>query len=335
MGEIYTISPSGLDVFLNCPRKYHFEYTAEIPEPQNVEKTSLQWLGANERGTMIHRAMELYVTNVIVPISEKLDTAEAVHGSVDEANIVAELDAIIFLEVEFENAWKQAVVEMENALQKKSKEALIVPLSAKEKELSEAKTDCEAAIKYMLGKMVERKQYPIAAELKFGKRKSETEGEALILSKVGEEDIAICGLIDRVDYDTTNGQYIVVDYKTGSFDKKKKLRSNGRDDLLQDRMYALAFEKMHAGKLVAGSRYVFPSDNNQEIFEEMDSTSKAIFVDRFWNEIKEIRTRQDKACKGNEVDYPDCEYTCRYCNYAKLCEACDELEAKTMAMVTD
>lgn len=326
--EILTISPSAIDVFLGCPRKYHFRYTAKISEPELREKSSLQWLGSDERGTMMHRAMELYVSNVILPISGRLDTIEAPHGSADEAKLVTALDAITFAESDFQMVWTQAVKEIEEELQKKSTEALTVPVSAKEKELAEAETDCRDAILYLIQMMKLRHQYPVSVEMKFGKRRSEEDGEELPITRDGEDDFAICGSIDRVDYDTTTGKYIVVDYKTGSIDKKRKLRAGGRDDLLQDRVYALAFEKMHPGKEVAASRYVFPSCDNQEIYEEMNAESKSAFEDRLWEEINAIRAKVDKACKGNKTEFPDCENTCKYCGYAELCDACDVLDAQ-------
>lgn len=323
-----TLSPSGLDVFIGCPRKYHYRYTANIHEPEIDQKTSLQWLGPNERGTMIHRAMELYTIACIFPLSHKLGSEDAPPGSVEEDKIVTALNTVIFEEKDFKKAWEQAVKEIEIELQKKSVEALIIPVSAKEKELSEAEVDCRNAIIYLLDKMKERHQYPVEAEMKFGKRKDE-DGKELIVSKSGEESFAICGSIDRVDYDVITKKYIVVDYKTGKIDKKRKLREGGRDDLLQDRMYALAFELLNPGKEVSTSRYVFPAEDNQEIVENMTASSKKIFIDRLWDEVNKIRSKVDKCCKGNEAEYPDCEYTCKYCSYNELCIASDELEVLT------
>ncbi|MGN0438048.1 MAG: RecB family exonuclease [Lachnospiraceae bacterium] len=328
--EILSISPSGLNVFLSCPRKYHFKYTAHISEPELSEKTSLQWLGPNERGTMIHRAMELYVDQVICPLSTQLDTPKVAKGSVEETKLVASLDAISFLEEDFQTAWKQAVEEIESELQKKSQEAFVIPLLAKEKELAEAETDCRNAIQYMLEKMKERHQYPVRTEMKFGKGR-DGEGDVLLVKRKDEEDFAICGSIDRVDYDIATGNYIVVDYKTGKSDKQRKLRKGGRDDLLQDRLYAYAFETLNPGKEVAASRYVFPAEDNQEIYETMTKAGKEAFVDRLWSEITKIRQKEDKACRGNEAGYPDCEATCRYCGYEELCIASDALAAEMEA----
>lgn len=319
--EILTISPSALDVYISCPRKYHYRYTAKIAEPELEEKSGLVWLNAAEKGTLIHRAMELYVINVILPKSQKLDTTEAPHGSSEEAKIVKDLDNIELKESDFQAAWQQAVKEMEKELSVVNYEAQIIPISAKEKELSEAKKYCEEAIIYMLSKMKERHQYPVNVEMKFGRRRDEDEGQELILKKEGNKEFALCGSIDRVDYDVNTGKYIVVDYKTGNIDKKRKLREGGRDDLIQDRVYAMAFEEMNPGKEVAQSRYVFPASYNQEIEETMTDDSKKAFVERLWGIIDSISKKVDKACMGDTNNYPDCEDTCKYCAYAGLCVA--------------
>lgn len=322
--EIYTVSPSGVDTFLGCPRKYHYKYTAGITEPDNKEKTSLQWLNLNEKGTMIHRAMELYVLDTICPLSAQLGTSEVPMGSVQEKKIEDALDKISFDDAKFEKVWGEAVEEMCLELRKRSIELLEVPVTAKEKELAENKQDCKDALIYLIQQMKLNRQYPVLVEKKFGRRRGE-ETEPLVIQKAGEEDFAICGSIDRVDYDIKSGKYVVIDYKTGNPDKKRKLRKDGRDDLLQDRLYTLAFETLYPDKEVIASRYIFTSADNQEIYEDKTPGSKAKFIERLWEEVNAIRSKADVTCKNNETKYPDCEETCSYCGYADLCEAHDEL----------
>lgn len=324
--EILNISPSALDVFISCPRKYHYRYTAKIAEPELEEKSSLIWLNTAEKGTMIHRAMELYVINVILPLSGKLDTSEAPHGSNEEKEIVTALDNLTFEENDFQAAWEQAVKETEESLSEMNFEAQIIPVSAKERELAEAEQICKSAIEYMLEQMKMRKQYPVKVEMKFGKRGNEDEGETLIIKRDGEEDFAICGSIDRVDYDVNNGKYIVIDYKTGKIDNKLKLRKGNRDDLIQDMVYAVAFEAMNQGKEVFESRYIFPASDNQEIYESITDERKEEFLDRLWGIIRSIRNKGDEACMNNIEKYPDNEYTCKYCAYAELCMAYSDLK---------
>lgn len=320
--DAFTISPTGLDTFIGCPRRYHFKHTAKISEPKTKEKTSMEWLGADEKGTLVHRVMELYVNEAILPISQNLGTSEVQQGSDVEKKLVSALNGIMFAEKLFQTVWSQAIMETEQALAQQSYEAVAVPLSAKEKEMAELEAECRGAIAEMLIKMKKNQQYPVMTEKKFGVQRDGT-GTALILKMQGREDIGICGSIDRVDYDVTTGSFIVIDYKTGSIDKKRKMRAGARDDLLQDRMYALALETMYPDKKVSGSSYIFPASGNQEIQENMTEESKEAFRQRLWAEADAIREKKDVICRGHSKEYPDWDNTCKYCGYVELCEVLD------------
>ena len=105
---------------------------------------------------------------------------------------------------------------------------------------------------------------------------------------------------------------------------------NGRDDLIQDRIYAMVLETLHSDWKVTASRFIFTSYGNQEIYEEMTDDSKKAFKERFLDEIKNIREKKDIACKDNQDDFPDCEYTCKYCGFKELCTAYDEMASKSV-----
>jgi hypothetical protein len=204
--------------------------------------------------------------------------------------------------------------------------------------MAEYEESCRGAIAYLLEEMKRNRQYPVMTEQKFGRydhMNEETGEESLedsmantkeaVLKFGGEEDISIRGIIDRVDYDANTDSYIVVDYKTGKIENKRKLRKNGRDDLIQDRIYAMVLEVLHPDKTVTASRFIFTSYGNQEIYEKMTPESKAAFKKRFLEDIKKIREKKDIACKGNQDDFPDCMDTCSYCGFKELCAAYDEM----------
>lgn len=323
--KLFTISSSGLDVYLGCPRRYHLKYTAGISEPETKQKTSMEWLGANERGTLIHRVMELYVNEALLPVSEKLGTEEIPHLSDREKQAVDKLNSLEPDDGQFLCAWEQAVREIEEEMRKHSYEATVVPLPAKEMELEEIRRICRDAIDSLYERMKADHQYPVMTEKKFGLQRDGS-GEEMILTEDGKEEFGICGSIDRVDYDAGSGTYVVIDYKTGNIEKKRQLRTGTRDDLLQDRMYALALEKMEPGKQVTAGRYIFPSSGNEEIYGEMTDEGKEAFRKRLWDSVEKIRFHRDKVCRNDKMQYPDWEETCKYCGYAELCEACDSLE---------
>ncbi len=336
--KVITISASGLGEFLECPRKYYYGYMAGIQAPDDSDKTSLKWLAANEKGNLVHKAMQLYVDEVILPISQKLGTDEAPKGSDAEKEIVEKLDALEFDENAFQGIWEKAVEFIEKDIQKGSyDEPVEVPLTAKEKELSENEEDMRRAVKNLIQKMKENRQYPIFAEMPFGKVKREGEEEPdpeMIIEREGNQ-FAIRGFIDRVDYDVSSGKFVVVDYKSGKIENKSKLRRGDRDDLLQDWIYALAFEKLFPDREVVSSRYIFTSSNNLEITANMTKEKKKQFEDRMFAEIERIESRKDIACKDQEKDFPDWENTCKYCDFKELCEAHDELNKAGDESTTD
>ncbi len=336
--NMITISASGLGEFLACPRKYYYGYMARIQAPDDKDKTGLKWLEANEKGNLVHKAMQLYVDEVILPISQKLGTDEAPKDSDAEKEIIAKLDALDFDENVFQDIWKRAVEYIEKDMQKGGyDEPVVVPLTAKEKELSENEEDMRRAVKNLIQKMKENRQYPICAEMPFGTVKREGEEEPapeMVMEREGSQ-FALRGFIDRVDYDVSSGKFVVIDYKSGKIENKSKLRQGDRDDLLQDWIYALAFEKLFPDREVVSSRYIFTSSNNREITAEMTKENKKQFEDRLFAEIKRIESKKDTVCKANEADFPDWVDTCKYCNYKKLCEAHDELNKAGDESTTD
>jgi len=127
-------------------------------------------------------------------------------------------------------------------------------------------------------------------------------------------DYPIDGFIDRLEQ-TPEGEYVVVDYKTGG--KNKKI--NKIWESLQLNIYCMAVkEKKEFGKLPKKAMffYVEKPENEQFFVYDVDPTQVEAARKKLEDYVKAIRSK--------EFDAKPEMFTCKFCSYADICD--DALE---------
>jgi DNA helicase-2/ATP-dependent DNA helicase PcrA len=114
------------------------------------------------------------------------------------------------------------------------------------------------------------------------------------------------GSIDRIDK-TPDGEYIIIDYKTGKTTlSKKKMKED-----VQLALYCLAVKEKY-GKLPvqAGHFYVHPDQSEMRLVDVVEKEVDAV-VDRVKEAAKGILNEDFEIVK---------QPNCRYCDYGEICE---------------
>ncbi|MDC0522390.1 ATP-dependent helicase [Nitrosopumilus sp.] len=117
------------------------------------------------------------------------------------------------------------------------------------------------------------------------------------------------GVIDRLEK-TPEGEYVVIDYKTGG--KKKKVDARNSPQL---NLYALALkENPDYGKLPVKAVFFYvEKPEGEQLFEYEVEAEKV-------EEVKVILEGYVKAIKEKEFDATPEMFTCKWCQYSDICE---------------
>jgi ATP-dependent DNA helicase UvrD/PcrA len=115
------------------------------------------------------------------------------------------------------------------------------------------------------------------------------------------------GFIDRIEQ-TPDGEYVVVDFKTGS--KPSSLTKNAVLSDIQLNLYSLAIKEMF-GKLPQRASFYYIKDDKMIDYSPTEETV-GVFT--------EIATSIISAVCAERFDPTPSYQTCRFCDYADLCE---------------
>jgi DNA helicase II / ATP-dependent DNA helicase PcrA len=117
------------------------------------------------------------------------------------------------------------------------------------------------------------------------------------------------GVIDRVEK-TPDGEYVVVDYKTGG--KKKKVDATNS---VQLNLYSLALkENPDFGKYPVSAIFFYvEKPEGEQLFEYTVDADKV-------NEIKEILEGHVESIQNKEFDATPEMFTCKFCEYSDICD---------------
>ncbi len=178
-------SPTALETYAQCPRKYLFQRVLRLQEDERPER--IAEITARERGHLVHRVLERYV-------SEALETG-AVPGPDERWSAVqrARLLEICDEEIKIDQGRGITGGEVRTRL---LREELITEMVAF--------LDTDDALR------AERRSTPWAAEFKFG-----FDNSPALEGVLAGRALRLRGSVDRVDL-TDDGGILVIDYKGGS-----------------------------------------------------------------------------------------------------------------------
>lgn len=285
---IDSLSASSLTTFLECPRKYFFQYRAQLTPPEQIDYDRTIWLDPLNKGTFIHKVLEDYVYQGIIGDKER-----------------------VFKETLFQKLFEKICEKMVEKVPYLSRETY-------EMQRRHLLTDTRTSLKHLCDDIKKEGFMPVATELSFGMRGK----EMVELKLLNGETLKLQGAIDRVDK-LSDGTYRIVDYKTGKYANIKKKREQGADALIQDYLYAVVLEdlfKKHSA-IVSESRYDFPCDRQKHLVTAITAETKKGLFDQLAIITDKIRTGMYERCKSDPERYRNWETTCSYCNYETLCQA--------------
>ncbi len=285
---IDSLSASSLTTFLECPRKYYFQYRVQLTPPEQIAYDRTIWLDPLNKGTFIHKVLEDYVYQGIIKEKEKI-FRESLFQKLFEKNCQKMVDKVPYL--------SQATYEIEHR---------------------HLLADTRSCLSQLCDDMKQEAFIPVATELAFGMR-----GEEVVELKLfSGETLKLRGAIDRVDK-LSDGTYRIVDYKTGKYVNMKKKREQGVDALIQDYLYAVVLEDLYKKQpaIVSESRYDFPCDRQKHLVTAITPETKKEILERLAIITDKIKTGSYERCKSDPERYRNWETTCSYCNYGTLCQA--------------
>ncbi len=249
-GEMIVGSPTRIESLLACPRSFALQRVHYIPQDNEVEKDTQNWLDSAHFGTFFHNVSEKYVKAQW--IGKKLeDFSETVDNEL--------LDQLI--EEEKEIMLKQYPFFSMNVVNnhvEKIREYLFAYFEQLHQEFSDRESENYGWKPLVVEQEYENAKYIIPAK-----------DDESIGNCIEDRTILYKGFIDRVDYrmdsDTKEIQLRVIDYKTGK--KESKVKSYHCGHLIQPLLYenALMSEPLHSSMLDEIKKY--ESDTNIEDYE--------------------------------------------------------------------
>lgn len=285
---IDSLSASSLTTFIDCPRKYYFQYRAQLTPPERIDYDRTIWLDPLNKGTFIHKVLEDYVYQGIINDKEGI-FKETLFQKLFEKNCEKMVEKVPYL--------SQATYEIQR------KHLL---------------TDTRSSLNHLCDDIKINAFIPVATELSFGMRGK----EMIELQLLNGEPLKLRGAIDRVDV-LRDGTYRIVDYKTGKYANIKKKREQGANALIQDYLYAVVLEDLYKknSAMVSESRYDFPCDRQKHLVTAITAETRKGLFDQLAIITDKIRTGSYERCKSDPERYRNWETTCSYCNYENLCQA--------------
>jgi RecB family exonuclease len=270
------MSASRLESLARCPFAYFLRYVLRVEPPEEVAFDRSRWLDPLQRGSLVHEILCEFMTRV----KERGETvASDRHGQLMDEVAAGHLARM----KEEVPPPSEGICESER---KDILESLRIFMNAEER--------------------LEEKGEPFAFEMEIDEQKMELGGK---------RSFRLRGFIDRVDRLGQN-TYRVLDYKTGSPRDYEDLVEFGKGRMIQHALYAVALEKILAGRPSGGaprvtrSGYLFPSRRG----EGLDRIIKDFDRDRLRRLLNDLLRLIEK---GFFIAGPEAK--CTYCDYAPVC----------------
>lgn len=290
----FRFSASSLELAMECPRRFYFQYILGIPQVEKTELTGRTWLPANAFGSLIHETLEGYFSRLI------------------QTRTAPELGPIWSAHLEsYRQLWPCANPALE------------------EREARRAEDTVKSALRYF--EETQGDSDPLVSELTFGRKTEDPQPyempEDFTLHLDQDLSLRFTGSVDRLDR-LPSGGLRVVDYKTGSashFHQKF-------DEKLQYFLYARSVRQL-LGQPVEQAEYQFLTPSGVRPLVVNCPENQPGCLDRLKALVKLLREGEAAGCAmpvwkngkpSRDAEDPERQKRlrgCAYlCPYAELCE---------------
>lgn len=284
-------SATSLQELLQCPKKYYLHHILGISKPQYREYDPDQWLKANEKGTLIHKILEVYVQRFFI----------------EEQNYE-------FQKAEFDCIVRKCAEEVLESMKPYPSKAVY------ESQVGEIQSALEQYLDSLCKEFTEDKEsgwhiFSVETECR-------TDGSFEEINAV----LKLTGRVDRVDYREENGRriYRIIDYKSGKQPKKSDEMKIKQLEI-QASVYMMMLEgMMKAGEIPEGEvektvfEFLMKNQEPYEVAKDIVCCTREQIKEVFLLIERENRY-PELPCPEGEKETAFREERCKYCDYAEFC----------------
>ncbi|MCK4631469.1 MAG: PD-(D/E)XK nuclease family protein, partial [Bacteroidales bacterium] len=295
------LSPSALNMYLDCSLKFYFKHVARLKEPDEV----VEEIDPMIFGNLLHHSVNL----LYKPYEGKVVDLQVIKELINDRNKIRDYVNQSFIEIWSENDNKK-IIDLEI-----SGKSMVIRDVLLKYVVTLLKTD----LKYTPFRIIEleknhRLDIPVSLDGK-------------------PEKVRVGGRVDRIDM--VDGVIRVIDYKTGATENQiKEIRElfkpgdkNRKRAILQTFIYALMLMNKDSDTPVIPGIYsvrdIHDKNFDYRIFIKNGKKSKSPVIDisdfevAFMDLLKKIIEEiYDTTIPFQQVDDPD---ICKYCPYKQLC----------------
>lgn len=280
--EIRT-SVSRLEMLAACPFKFWLSEILKVPV---APKQNAEWLSASDAGQIIH---ELFDAHAKDRAADRADT-----GHEEELKMLAQLRGILERQAVCFGGTRDAAVELKYAELAQAVEQYF----QRERELNGIRAPVHA--EYAIHESDDPKTQGIRIDLESG-------------------HITMSGRIDRIDQ-THDGNWVIVDYKTGSWKAFVPARLKALESKLQWALYSLAATRL-SGRVIEKAEYVFTSHRGAGWVSAASPPPEDALL-----ALLNVLHRRFQA--GAFIQAADRSGVCKWCDYEAVCADLDERKAQ-------
>ncbi len=284
------LSPTALETYASCPRKYLFQRVLRLGEDERPER--IDEITARDRGTLIHSVLERFISDALAD--------EDVPAPGEPWSVERRLHLFDLLEQEIKSASIRGIT----GGQVKTK---LLHRALYNELLDFLDTDDELR--------AQRRSVPFAAEYSFGFADS----PALEGLWAGRR-MQLRGSVDRVDL-TEDGGLLVIDYKGGSKRPFEGMEANPLNDgrRLQLPLYARAVaERLDRQGERTGLYWLTKVNEIKEMV--LDDELESHLEDAVGSALDGIGEGLFPGVPGEVVGWPRLSFeNCKYCDFDRIC----------------
>jgi CRISPR/Cas system-associated exonuclease Cas4 (RecB family) len=284
------LSPTALETYAACPRKYLFQRVLRLGEDERPER--IDEITARDRGTLLHRILERFIADALV------DEDVPEPGQPWPPERRGHLFDLLDQEVKIAEARGITGGLVKTRLLRQSLANELLDFLDRDDELR-----------------AERRSTPHAAEFAFGQR-----GNPALEGSWAGHRMQLRGTVDRIDT-TADGGLLVIDYKGGSKRPFEGMEDNPLDDgrRLQLPLYArVVAERLGLGGPRTGLYWLTRANEVREMV--LDDRLEADLERAVGAALEGIGRGRFPGVPGEVVGWPRLSFeNCRYCDFDRIC----------------